>query len=109
MNIIRQNTTPSFEIVPRSVLDIETDYLMSLKSEFSTDIQLILCDVIPLSNENYLLTMQDFPTGKIGEKFSYTLSNPLTDEIVSLGRLLIVGETESVQDYSKQANTKFYT
>ena len=109
MDILRKDTSPSFEIVPRSVLDIETDYIMSLKSEFSTDVQLIICTISQLPNENYQLTMQYFPVGKIGEKFSYSLSDPTTEEIVLLGKLIILSETESIQDYSKTTNTKFYT
>ena len=66
----------------------------------------ILADVVFLSNENYKATMQSFPTSKIGDKFSYILLEGT--DIVLMGKILIVGATENIQDYSKSSNNKFY-
>lgn len=109
MNIFRQNTTPAIEIVPRYSLEFLDLLKFKIISEFTQITQEILADVSPLPNENYLVTLQDFPLGKVGEKFSYTLVDNITNEIVSLGKFIIVSETESIQDYSKSTNTKFYT
>lgn len=66
----------------------------------------ILADVVFLSNENYQITMRSFPNSKIGDKFSYILLEGT--DIVLMGKILIVGATENIQDYSKKSNNKFY-
>lgn len=66
----------------------------------------ILADVVFLSNENYKITMRLFPTSKIGDKFSYTLLD--NEEIVLMGKILVVGASENIQNYSKKSNNKFY-
>lgn len=107
MNILKINTSPIFEICPRIELNVNDAHTIVLKSEFTQAIQTISASVLLLQNENYLLTLQSFPTGKAGEKFSYTIQN-LANEIVSLGKLMIVSEFENIQDYSKKSNNKFY-
>lgn len=106
MDILKKTTSPEFEIVPRRVLDVSKVFSFQLKNEMNQKTQTILADVVFLSNENYKITMQSFPTSKIGDKFSYTLLED--EEIVLLGRILIVGATENIQDYSKESNNKFY-
>jgi len=106
MDILKKTTSPEFEIVPRRVLDVSKVFTFELKNEMNQKTQTISADVVFLSNENYKITMQSFPTSKIGDKFSYTLLDE--EEAVLLGRILIVGATENIQDYSKQSNNKYY-
>lgn len=107
MNILRKNTIPKFEIVPREKLNVSDEFTVNTIGEFSQKKQTILATVILLLNENYLIEMASFPVGKEGEKFSYTILDPNT-KIVSLGKFMIVSEFETIQDYSKKQNTKFY-
>jgi len=106
MDILKKTTSPEFEIVPRRVLDISKVFTFQLKNEMNQKTQNILAGVVFLSNENYKITMQSFPTSKIGDKFSYSLLED--DEVVLLGKILIVGADENIQDYSKKTNNKFY-
>ena len=106
MDIIKKNTSPSFQIVPRKVLDLSKVFKFQLKNEMSQKMQDILAAISLLQNENYQITLATFPTGKIGDKISYTLLED--DEVVLLGKILITTETENIQDYSKQTNNKFY-
>lgn len=109
MNILKKNTTPSFEIVPREALDTLSEYKIVLISEYkNTPKQEKNLTIQLLSNENYLITLQSFPQGKINEKFSYSIVENLSNKIVSLGKLMIVDENENIQDYTKQSNNKFY-
>lgn len=108
MNIIKKNTTPAFEIVPRKKLNVSLLYKFLLVSEFTQVASEVLASVELLDNENYLITMQSFPTGKINEKLSYTIVETLSNEVVSLGKLMIVSENENIQDYTKKENTKYY-
>jgi len=107
MHILRKNTTPVFEIVPRKVLDISKTYFFNLKNEYTTETQTIESSIELLANENYTITMLEFPTGKINEKFSFELKEETTNEIVSIGQIMIVDEDEVVQDYSKKTNLKY--
>lgn len=107
MNILRKNTIPKFEIIPRENLNVSGEFTVNIISEFSQKKQTISATVILLENENYLIEMTSFPIGKEGEKFSYTILDANT-KIVSLGKFIIVSEFESIQDYSKKKNTKFY-
>ena len=107
MHILRKNTTPAFEIVPRKVLDISKAFFFHLKNEYTNEVQIIESSVALLSNENYTITMSDFPTGKINEKISFELKEETTNEIVLIGQIMIVDENEVVQDYSKKTNTKY--
>ena len=108
MDILRQNTTPSFEIVPRKKLDTTRVFKFKLINEFTQISQNILADVTLLQNQNYLITMRLFPDGNISDKFSYTIIDNLSNEIVSLGKLIILNSTENIQDYSKKSTNKFY-
>jgi hypothetical protein len=107
MHILRKNTDPIFEIVPRKKLDVSKYFFLHLKNEYTTLEQVIECSVELLSNENYNLTLSSFPTGKINEKFSFELKEETTEEIVLIGQLMIVDENEVVQDYSKKTNSKY--
>lgn len=107
MHILRKNTTPTFEIVPRKVLDILKAYFFHLKNEYTNENQIVKSSVELLSNENYTITMSEFPTGKINEKISFELKEETTKEIVLIGQLMIVDENEVVQDFSKKTNTKY--
>lgn len=106
MDILKKTTSPQFEIVPRRVLEVSSVFTFQLKNEMTQKTQDILADVVFLSNENYQITMQSFPTSKIGDKFSYILLEGT--EVVLMGKILIVGATENIQDYSKKSNNKFY-
>jgi len=39
MHILRKNTDPVFEIVPRKVLDISKTYFFNLKNEYTNEVQ----------------------------------------------------------------------
>ena len=107
MHILRKNTTPAFEIVPRKVLDISKAYFFHLKNEYTNKTQIVESSVVLLSNENYTITMSEFPTGKINEKISFELKEETTNDIVLIGQIMIVDENEVVQDYSKKTNLKY--
>lgn len=108
MDILKKTTSPEFEIVPRKTLDYSRVLRFELKNEMTQKTQNVLADVVFLPNENYKVTMQSFPTSKIGDKFSYSLLDNLNDEVISLGRILVIGASENIQDYSKKNNNKFY-
>lgn len=107
MDILKQNTSPQFEIVPRKKLDTAVVFKMFLISEATQAVQEINISVALLANENYTATLASFPIGKVREKFSYTILQ--TQEVVSLGKLMIISETESVQDFTTKTNNKFYS
>lgn len=107
MHILRKNTTPAFEIVPRKVLDVSKVFFFHLKNEYTNQTQIVESSVELLSNENYTITMSEFPTGKINEKISFELKEETTNEIVLIGQIMIVDENEVVQDYSKKTNLKY--
>ena len=106
MDILKKNTSPTFQIVPRKVLDDSKVFTFQLKNEMSQKSQEILATILLLQNENYQVTLATFPTGKIGDKISYTLLQD--NEVVLLGKILIASQTENIQDYSKKTNNKFY-
>ena len=106
MYILKQNTTPEIEIVPRKVLDLNSDYVFFIRNEYTNALEQISSTIELLPNENYKVTLDDFPTGKINEKFTFELKEE--NEIVLIGQFIIVDENENVQDYSKQTNSKYY-
>lgn len=106
MDILKKNTSPSFQIVPRKALDTSKFFKFKLKNEMSQRSQDIIATVSLLQNENYQITLATFPIGKIGDKISYTLLQDT--EVILLGKILITTEAENIQDYSKQTNNKFY-
>jgi hypothetical protein len=108
MDILRQNLTPSFEIVPRYALDLSKQLRFLLINENTKVASQIISTVTLLDNENYKITFATFPASAVGDKISYTLIENISEKIVSLGKILVVGQTESVQNYSKILNTKFY-
>ena len=107
MHILRKNTIPAFEIVPRKVLDVSKVFFFHLKNEYTNQTQIVESSVELLSNENYTITMSEFPAGKINEKISFELKQGDTSEIVLIGQIMIVDENEVVQDYSKKTNLKY--
>ncbi len=107
MHILRKNTTPAFEIVPRKVLDVSKALFFHLKNEYTNATQIVEASVVLLSNENYTIAMSEFPTGKINEKISFELKEETTNEIVLIGQIMIVDENEVVQDYRKKTNLKY--
>ena len=106
MHILRENTQPIFEIVPRKILS-DITYFLNLKSEYTQNVQLIECTKELLSNENYNITLNSFPIGKTNEKFSFELKDAL-NEVICIGQLMIVSEFADVQNYTKVSNTKYY-
>ena len=107
MDIIKANTTPQFEIVPRKKLNTSLAFKIILVSEATQATQEIALTVTVLSNENYRVTLASFPTGKVQEKFSYTIFQ--AQEIVYLGKLMILAQSASVQDFTTKSNNKFYS
>ncbi len=101
MNVLKLNTSPEFEIISRSNIS-GNSFVMTLKNENNQKTQSINCTTSILPNENYLLTLASFPNGKQGDKLSYSING------ICNGKILIVGETENVQDYTKKNNNKFY-
>ena len=108
MDILRKNTPAIFQIVPRKTLDQNLNYTIKIKNETANKTQEISLIVSLLPNENYKVTLDSFPNGKIGEKLAYEIIESVSNEVVYLGKMFIVSETESVQDYTKQNNNKFY-
>ena len=108
MDILRKNLTPSFEIVPRYALDLSKQLRFLLINENIKVASQIIAAVTLLDNENYKITFATFPVSTVGDKISYTLIDNISEKIVSLGKIMVIGETESVQNYSKILNTKFY-
>lgn len=108
MNILRINTSPSFQIVPRENLDVSRLLNVAIKNEDTQEVQNINATVSLLENENYQLTLVSFPTGNQNEKFSYTITDILTNNVVSLGKILIVAEDQNIQDYTTTTTNKFY-
>lgn len=108
MNILKENTSPQFEIVPRYNLDVSRVFKFKITNENTDEYQEILADAFTNENENYTVIMDSFPLGNSSEKLSYVLVDNLTNKIVTLGKMMIVSETENIQDYTKQSNTKFY-
>ena len=108
MNILRLNTTPVFEIVPREILLITDTFKIILRNEGTNKQETILCTTTLLANENYNLTLTTFPIAEVNSKFSFTLFNNVTNVTLLLGRLMIISETQSIQDYTNKTNTNFY-
>lgn len=108
MNILKINASPSFQIVPRENMDVSRVLKVVIKNEDTQVLQEIEAGVTLLENENYQLTLDSFPDGNANEKFSYTIVDLLTNNLVSLGKFLIVAENESIQDYSNKQTNKFY-
>lgn len=109
MDILKINTSPAFEIVPRYNLDTTKSLKIDLVKESNQTTQTILTtSVVLLANENYLITLASFPLGTANDKFSYILSENVSGKVVSFGKLMIVSEDEIVQDYSKKPVNKFY-
>ena len=108
MNILRKNTIPVFQIVTRENLNTDNVFKIQLKNEDTQAVQEINATVSLLENENYTITLDGFPVGNIHEKFSYTIIEVLTENVVSLGKILIVGENENVQDYTTIETNNFY-
>jgi hypothetical protein len=107
MDILNKNTSPIFTIVPRKKIfygDILKIKLVNEMSSISQDI--FISHFRILENENIIITLASFPTGKINDKFSYQIINDDTNEIVCMGKLIIVSENENIQDYSKKLNNK---
>lgn len=102
MNILKKNTTPSFEIVPRIAMLEATPYDVELINQFSQSKQTITATATRLPNENYLLTLSEFPEGKTYDKFSFKITN------ICLGTLMIVSELEDIQNYESKTNQKYY-
>jgi len=106
MHILRDNTIPTFEIVPRKALS-DVTYFLNLKNEYTQEVQVIECTKELLPNENYNITLATFPVGNVNEKMSFELKDAL-NEVFCIGQLMIVSEFADVQNYTKVSNTKYY-
>jgi len=77
--------------------------------EFTTEKLIILSDeIVYLPNGTYKVTLEPLPTLVVGSKFSYTVADNVTNKIIYMGKAIFLSETESVQDYTKVSNTKYY-
>lgn len=103
MDILKKNTSPTFQIVSRSTLDTSQPISVEITSEFTQEKQIITASVTLLENQNYQLTLSEFPAGKLYEKLSYKIEN------VCLGKMIIVSEDEDIQNYAKKPNDKYYS
>lgn len=104
MNVIKINTLPQFQFIPRRILD--NWYLnIELVSEIKGTKQTIECTATLLPNEKYNLEFSVFPIGRANETFSFTILNGL--EVICLGKLMIVAQDAIVQNHSKKTN-KYY-
>ena len=103
MNILKINTPPIFQFIPRK--EFEGSVTIKLISETKGSTQTINCTTNLLPNENYNIHLSTFPSGKANETFSFTILNG--NEVLCLGKLMIVSETEIVQNHSKKTN-KYY-
>ena len=108
MNILRLNTTPVFQIVPRETLLVSDTFKVVLRNESNNKQETILATITLLANENYNLTLSTFPIGGLNAKFSFTLFNNVTNVTLLLGKLMIISETQSIQDYSNKTNNNYY-
>lgn len=108
MDVIRIGTNPIFEIVPRRKLSESDTFTVTLYNEYSKAPQDIQATVELLSNENYNILFLEEPTGNAGDKFSYEVTSDTTSDVVLLGRLILLQENDSVQDYNTASNTKYY-
>lgn len=103
MDILKKNTIPTFQIVSRTILDTSQPLSVEITSEFTQLKQTISASIALLENQNYQLTLSEFPTGKLYEKLSYKIEN------VCLGKMIIVSENEDIQNYAKKPNDKYYS
>ena len=108
MDILKINTSPSFQIVSRKKLDVSRVFKFLITNEMTKKTQDILSGLVLLPNENYTIILASFPLGKAGDKLAYKLVDNITNEIVLMGKILIIPEIETTQDYSKKTNNKFY-
>lgn len=108
MDVIRIGTNPIFEIVPRRKLSVSDTFTVTLYNEYSKAPQDIQATVELLPNENYNILFMTEPTGNSGDKFSYKVTSDTTSDVVLLGRLILLQENDSVQDYNTASNTKYY-
>jgi hypothetical protein len=108
MDILKKNTTPAFQIVPRKTLNVTDVFRIEIRNESTDIIQNILCSISLLPNENYLLLLSSFPIGNFNDKFSYSLYIDPTDELVLMGKAIILSASEDVQNYSTKTNYNYY-
>ena len=102
MIVLKIDTPPTFEIVPRRNLDVNKNYSAVIEDEFTHEMQVIPATIEKKTNENYNITLATFPTG---EKLAYEIKD--SDEVVSMGKMLIINPTQTIQDYEKN-NQKYY-
>jgi hypothetical protein len=102
MNVLKKDTPPIFEIVPRCDLDTAKVYTVVFFNEYTSEIQTVTATVAKLQNENYNLILSEFPNG---EKLSFEIKD--SDLVVCMGKLIIIGQSDSVQDYEAN-NNQYY-
>jgi hypothetical protein len=103
MNVLKKNTLPTFEIVPRRDLDTEKTHVFLAENEFTHETQSINTTITKKINGNYNITLASFPNG---EKLAYEIRDGV--EVVSMGKMLIIEENQSVQDYEPINSKKYY-
>lgn len=110
MDILRKNTDPVLTIIPRQEIADNLVIKFRFENEFSQAKLVVLSDTVTkLPNGLLSVLLEEIPEDvNIGDKFSYTAVDNDTDEVICLGKAIMLGETESVQDYSKADNNKFY-
>ena len=106
MNILKINTPASFEIVPRTKINISDSYRIELVNDFNDETQSISINSLTLlPNENYTIILSSFPVSVAGDKFSYFIKENVLNKIICVGKLMVVSENENIQEYS---NNKYF-
>ena len=108
MDILKRNLAVVIEVVPRVEINTALAFTMTLKNEATQATQTRACTFVLLANENYNLTLNSFPTGNDYSKFSYIVKQNTNSEVVLRGKLMIVSETEDLQNYNRSQTNKFY-
>ncbi len=106
MNILKVNTAPSFEIVPRTNINLSNTFRIELENNFTNETQSIQINSLTLlPNENYTIVLASFPVANLDAKFSYTIKENIANNVICIGKLMVVSENENVQDYK---NNKYF-
>ena len=105
MNVLKINTSPTFQIVSRKKLT-NLNLTIKLAKEATQIEQTINATATLLPNENYNLLLASFPNGVANDKFSFIVFDG--SEIVCLGKLMIIAPTEVVKKYTKKTTPKYY-
>lgn len=105
MNVIKLNTSPTFQIVSRKKLT-NLNLTIKIAKECSESSQTINATATLLPNENYNLLLASFPNGVANDKLSFIVFDG--SEIICLGKLIILTADDVVRSYTKKTTPKYY-